>query len=172
MGNRHPSIAPYDTFETADGALVLAVGNDDQWGRFCSVVPDSTRSGWIPALPPTPVECGIATRSSQRSARRCWPIRAAGWTTRLVAAGVPCGPVRTVDEALHDAQLAARGMIERLAHGTAGDISVLGVPIKLSATPGGVRVAPPTLGEHTDAVLAGMGLPDAEIATLSESRVI
>ena len=96
----------------------------------------------------------------------------AGWTARLVPAGVPCGPVRAVDEALADAQLAARGMIERLAHPTAGDISVLGVPIKLSATPGGVRAAPPTLGEHTAAVLKEIGLSDDEIARLKRSRVV
>ena len=63
-------------------------------------------------------------------------------------------------------------MIERLAHRTAGDISVLGVPIKLSATPGGVRVAPPTLGEHSDAVLREVGLSDGEIARLRQSQVV
>ena len=91
----------------------------------------------------------------------------AGWTARLVAAGVPCGPVRTVDETLADAQLAARGMIERLVHAAAGEIAVLGVPVKLSATPGGVRAAPPTLGEHTDAVLNEIGLSDDEIAQVA-----
>ena len=82
------------------------------------------------------------------------------------------GLVRTVDEALADAQLAARGMIERLAHRTAGEIAVLGVPIKLSATPGRVRSAPPTLGEHTDEVLREIGLSADEIAQLRESRVV
>jgi crotonobetainyl-CoA:carnitine CoA-transferase CaiB-like acyl-CoA transferase len=84
---------------------------------------------------------------------------------------VPCGPVRTVDETLADAQLAARGMIEGLTHTTAGDISVLGVPIKLSATPGSVRAAPPTLGEHTNAVLKEVGLSDDEIAQFRATRV-
>ena len=172
LGNRHPSIAPYDTFETADGPLVLAVGNDDQWGRFCNVVPGFDALGGDPRF---------ATNASRvRHYDALEPVirqslladTRAGWTTRLVAAGVPCGPVRTVDEALHDAQLAARGMIERLAHGTAGDISVLGVPIKLSATPGGVRAAPPTLGEHTDAVLREIGLTGGEIKQLRESRVV
>ena len=172
LGNRHPSIAPYDTFETADGPLVLAVGNDDQWGRFCNVVP---------GLDALQVDPRFATNAGRvRHYDALEPVirlalladTRAGWTTRLVAAGVPCGPVRTVDEALHDAQLAARGMIERLAHGIAGDISVLGVPIKLSATPGGVRVPPPTLGEHTDAVLREIGLSDGEIARLRQSQVV
>ena len=69
------------------------------------------------------------------SGRRWRADTRAGWTARLVAAGVPCGPVRTVDEALADAQLAARGMIERLAHATAGEIAVLGVPVKLPRRP-------------------------------------
>ena len=85
---------------------------------------------------------------------------------------MPCGPVRTVEGTLADAQLAARGMIEGLTHTTAGDISVLGVPIKLSATPGSVRTAPPTLGEHTDAVLKKVGLSDDEIAQWRATRVV
>jgi crotonobetainyl-CoA:carnitine CoA-transferase CaiB-like acyl-CoA transferase len=172
LGNRHPSIAPYDMFETADGPLVLAIGNDDQWRRFCNVVPG------LDALQVDPRFATNANRVRHYDALEPAIRQAlledtrAAWTTRLVAAGVPCGPVRTVDEALHDAQLAARGMIERLTHGTAGDISVLGVPIKLSATPGGVRAAPPTLGQHTDEVLREIGLSDGEIARLRQSHVV
>ena len=169
LGNRHPSIAPYDTFETARWPLVLAVGNDDQWVRFCRVA----------GLDALEADARFATNAGrvrdydalEPSIRRALAADTrAGWTARLVAAGVPCGPVRTVDETLADAQLAARGMIERLTHPTAGEIAVLGVPIKLSATPGGVRVAPPTLGEHTDAVLKEIGLSDEEIARLRQSQ--
>jgi crotonobetainyl-CoA:carnitine CoA-transferase CaiB-like acyl-CoA transferase len=171
MGNRHPSIAPYDNFETADGPLVLAVGNDEQWRRFCAVtgldsLSDDPRfaanAGRVrnyPALEP------FLRTALARDTR-------ANWTSRLMAAGVPSGPVRSVDEVLADAQLAARGMIERLTHATAGEIALLGVPVKLSDTPGGVRTAPPVLGEHTDAVLHEIGLTDAEISTLREQRVI
>ena len=139
MGNRHPSIAPYDTFETADGPLVLAVGNDEQWRRFCAGRGARCAARTTRASPPTPAACGTTTRSSRSIRQALATDTRAGWTTRLVAAGVPSGPVRTVDEALADTQLAARGMIERLAHPTAGEIAVLGVPIKLSDTPGGVR---------------------------------
>ena len=171
MGNRHPSIAPYDTYETADGPLVLAVGNDEQWRLFCGVT----------GLDALGADARFATNPGRvRHHEALEPlIRAtlakdtrAGWTARLVAAGVPCGPVRTVDEALADAQLAARGMIERLVHPTAGEIAVLGVPIKLSATPGRVRSAPPTLGEHTDEVLREIGLSSDEIAQLRASRIV
>ena len=171
LGNRHPSIAPYNTFETSDGPLVLAVGNDDQWARFCRVarldalLDDArfaTNAGRVrhhDALEP-PIRRALASDTR------------AGWTTRLVAAGVPCGPVRTVDEALADTQVVARGMIETLGHPTAGDISVLGVPIKLSATPGAVRTAPPTLGQHTDALLREIGVTDDEIRQLRASRIV
>ena len=171
MGNRHPSIAPYDTFETADGPLVLAIGNDDQWERFCRVAgldalgldgrfaTNAARVQHYDALEPF-IRDALAADTR------------AGWTARLVPAGVPCGPVRAVDEALADAQLAARGMIERLSHPTAGEISVLGTPIKLSATPGQVYSAPPTLGEHTDEVLREIGLSRDEIAALRDGRVI
>ena len=171
MGNRHPSIAPYDTFESADGPLVLAVGNDDQWGRFCRVAGlEALEADERFATNPARVRHYDALAPSIRQALAT--DTRAGWTARLVAAGVPCGPVRTVDEALDDVQLAARGMIERLAHPTAGEIAVLGVPIKLSATPGGVREPPPTLGEHTDTVLREIGLTGEEIASLRQSGVV
>jgi len=171
MGNRHPSIAPYDTFESADGPLVLAVGNDDQWGRFCRVAGlEALEADERFATNPGRVRHYDALAPSIRQALAT--DTRAGWTARLVAAGVPCGPVRTVDEALDDVQLAARGMIERLAHPTAGEIAVLGVPIKLSATPGGVREPPPTLGEHTDTVLTEIGLTGEEIASLRQSGVV
>jgi crotonobetainyl-CoA:carnitine CoA-transferase CaiB-like acyl-CoA transferase len=77
-----------------------------------------------------------------------------------------------VDEALADAQLAARDMIANLLHSSAGAISVLGVPIKMSATAGSVRTAPPTLGQHTDAVLGEIGYGTTDIARLRAARVI
>ena len=77
----------------------------------------------------------------------------ADWIASLNAEGVPCGAVRDVAEVLHDPQLAAREMIETVEHATLGTVRVLGIPIKLSATPGAVRSAPPTLGQHTDQIL-------------------
>jgi formyl-CoA transferase/CoA:oxalate CoA-transferase len=171
LGNRHPSIAPYDTFETADGPLVLAVGNDDQWQRFCAVTglaaagadprfaTNAGRVAHYAALEPLVREV-LAGDTRE------------GWTARLVRAGVPCGPVRRVDETLADAQLTARGMIERLTHATAGPITMLGVPVKLSDTPGAVRTPPPTLGEHTGEVLREIGLGDEEIEGLRRDRIV
>ena len=171
LGNRHPSIAPYDTFDASDGPLVLAVGNDDQWQRFCRVA-------GLDALADDARFLTNAGRVAHGGALRdvLVPVIArhgrAEWTASLMEAGVPAGPVRSVDEALADPQLAARDMLAHLVHAAAGEISVLGVPVKLSATPGSVRTAPPMLGEHTDKVLSEIGLDAQEIAELRTAGVI
>jgi len=162
MGNRHPSIAPYDTFDALDGPLVLAVGNDEQWQRLCDTLDLSAL-----ATDPRFATNGARVEHYQALVALLAPVFAqrtrAQWTALLVAAGVPCGPVRSVAEALADPQLQVREMLVRAMHATAGDLTLLGVPIKLSNTPGSVRAAPPTLGQHTRAVLTELGLSVAEI---------
>jgi crotonobetainyl-CoA:carnitine CoA-transferase CaiB-like acyl-CoA transferase len=152
LGNRHASIAPYDTYEAADGVLVLAVGNDDQWQRFCAVVGLNACAG----------DPRFTTNTSRVvHYRDLRPLVAAAvgrssiayWTGRLREAGVPCGAVRSVTDALKDPQIIARQMVEVLPHETIGALEVLGLPVKLSDTPGAVRTAPPRLGEHTGRVL-------------------
>jgi crotonobetainyl-CoA:carnitine CoA-transferase CaiB-like acyl-CoA transferase len=152
MGNRHPTIVPYETFAASDGDFVVAVGNDDQWRRFCKILGGdgladderfATNRGRVEhyqALRPLLVE-----RLQTRARRE--------WVEALKAAGVPCGSVREVGEVLGDPQLDARRMIETVDHMTAGAVRVLGVPIKLSNTPGSVRIPPPALGQHTDRIL-------------------
>jgi crotonobetainyl-CoA:carnitine CoA-transferase CaiB-like acyl-CoA transferase len=172
MGNRHPSIAPYDTIATEDGTLVLAVGNDTQWQAFCSctglkLLADderfATNAGRVrhyEDLRPL-IARALRTRSRQE------------WINRLVPAGVPCAAVRALDEVLTDPQLAAREMIASVEHSTAGLLSVLGVPVKLSDTPGRVQSAPPRLGEHTATVLANLlNVPGDDIARLHRDAVI
>lgn len=172
LGNNHPTIAPYDTFPAADGEFVLAVGNDDQWRRFCRAIgaPDlieddrfATNSGRVDhyaALRPVLVEkLGTRTR--------------ADWVRSLRAAGVPCGSVRDVAEALEDEQLRARDMITVVEHAALGPLKVLGVPVKLSDTPGAARSAPPLLGQHTDRILSeDLGLSDAAIARLRAAGAV
>jgi len=163
VGNRHATIAPYDTFSAADGELFLAVGNDDQFRRFCEA------TGQEALLPDKRFATNPSRVVHHRELReRLAPILQqhprAYWSELLTGAGVPCGAVRDVPDALSDPQLMARKMIEAVQHAAAGTIKVLGVPIKLSDTPGSVRTAPPTLGQHTAQVLAeiGMTLDDVE----------
>ena len=156
LGNRHPSIAPYDSFSTADGDFILSVGNDDQFRRLAGVL-------GRPALAMDPRYLTNADRVNHYDALRAELSQLLGTWTRekllasLTAAGVPCGAVRSVTEALADPQLAAREMIVPLEHASAGTIKVLGTPLKLSETPATVRTPPPTLGQHTDAVLRELG---------------
>jgi crotonobetainyl-CoA:carnitine CoA-transferase CaiB-like acyl-CoA transferase len=172
MGNRHPTIVPYETFAASDGEFVLAVGNDDQWQRCCRVV----------GLVELAADPRFTTnRERVRNYDVLRPLLAdrlrsrtrAAWIEALTAEGVPCGAVRDVAEVLEDPQIAARSMVEAAEHATLGSVRVLGVPVKLSDTPGSVRTAPPTLGQHTDQILRNdLGLTDAEIASLRSAQVI
>jgi crotonobetainyl-CoA:carnitine CoA-transferase CaiB-like acyl-CoA transferase len=172
MGNRHPSIVPYDTFEAADGTLVLAVGNDVQWRRFCAAT-------GLAALADD--ERFATNRARVQSHDALRPLLAerlrtrtrAEWIDALLAAGVPCGAVRDVGEVVEDPQLLARGMIEHVDHAAIGAWPVLGIPIKLSETPGAVRSAPPTLGQHTAKVLEqDLGFSRSEVAALRAKGVV
>ena len=152
MGNRHPTIVPYETFDGSDGAFVLAVGNDDQWRRFCTTAgldalaadarfaTNRDRVAHYPELKPL-LESHLRTRPREE------------WIRLLTAAGIPCGSVRDIGEVLEDPQVTARDMIRSVEHPTLGTLNVLGTPIKLSETPGTVRQAPPTLGQHTEQIL-------------------
>jgi crotonobetainyl-CoA:carnitine CoA-transferase CaiB-like acyl-CoA transferase len=168
-GNQHPSIAPYDTFSTADGDFVLSVGNDDQFARLAAVLDR-------PSLARDPRFLTNADRVTHYDAlRRELSMLLQSRNMRalldaLTAAGVPCGAVRSVTEALADPQLAAREMIVPLEHLTAGPIKVLGTPIKLSDTPAAIRTPPPALGQHTAAVLREAGLDAAAIDALVSAR--
>jgi crotonobetainyl-CoA:carnitine CoA-transferase CaiB-like acyl-CoA transferase len=169
LGNRHPSIVPYETFTAADGDFVLAVGNDEQWRKFCAVagLPADERF----ATNRQRVSDYDALRPFVADQLRTRPRR--HWIEALTTAGVPCGSVRNFDELFADPQLDAREMIAMVEHATIGPLKALGVPIKLSGTPGSVRTAPPTLGQHTDAVLRDdLGFTADTIAALRRQQVI
>jgi formyl-CoA transferase/CoA:oxalate CoA-transferase len=172
MGNRHPTITPYETFEAADGEFVVAVGNDEQWKRFCRVMGADDLAN---------DERFVTNRARLAHYDTLRPILAARlitrprneWVEALKAAGVPCGSVRKVVEVLEDPQLDAREMIQTQEHPVAGSIRTLGVPVKLSETAGSVRTPPPTLGQQTDGILrADVGLTEVEIAKLREDGAI
>ena len=169
LGNRHPSIVPYETFSASDGEFVLAVGNDEQWRRFCAVAElpaderfttNRQRVSGYDALRPF-----VADRLREMPRQF--------WIDGLTKAGVPCGSVRNFDELFADPQLDAREMIAMVEHATIGPMKALGIPVKLLDTPGAVRTPPPTLGQHTDAVLGhDLGFSADAIAALRRQQVI
>jgi formyl-CoA transferase/CoA:oxalate CoA-transferase len=171
VGNRHATIAPYDTFPAADGEFFLAVGNDEQFGRFCQVASlqpliDDARFATNPAR----VMNAAALREHVVAVLRTRTREE--WIGALTDAGVPCGAVRDVPEVMSDPQVLARQMIEAVEHAALGQMKVLGVPIKLSETPGAVRTAPPTLGQHTEAVLRELDFSTDAIEGLRRRNVV
>ncbi len=171
QGNRHATIAPYETFTTKDGEIVIAVGNDEIWKRFCAAVglPELANDARF-----TSNKDRMANYEDMRPPidRVFRTATCAEWIARLNAAGVAYGEVRDIGQMLNDPQLAARNMIETLMHPTIGATRVIGAPIKLSKNPASVRTPPPVLGQHTDAVLKEIGYDSETIAALRTKRVI
>jgi formyl-CoA transferase/CoA:oxalate CoA-transferase len=171
MGNRHPTIAPYETFPTSDGEMVIAVGNDGIWKRFCPAI-DRPELADDPRFRTNRDRMEHYDVLKPELDRTLGARTRAEWTVRFHAASVPCGAVRDVGEVLGDPHLAAREMVATLLHPTVGTTRVMGTPIKLSHTPGSVRTPPPTLGQHTEAVLAELEYDRDMIASLKTSGAI
>jgi formyl-CoA transferase len=178
MGNSHPSLAPYQDFPTADGAMLLAIGNDGQFARFCQAAghPEwaadaryasntlrvQHRSALIPAM-----EALTRTRST------------ADWIALLEDKAVPCGAINDIGQAFADAQVQARGLKlnQALAPAIIDDTAIESIasvasPLRLSGTPPVLHRAPPMLGEHTNEVLAGLGLAADVVTGLRAQGVV
>jgi crotonobetainyl-CoA:carnitine CoA-transferase CaiB-like acyl-CoA transferase len=169
MGNRHPTIVPYETFTASDGEFVLAVGTDEQFRKFCEVAglqPGdrfATNRGRVMGYAELRPMIADRLKTQTRSF----------WIERLGKAGVPCGSVRDLHEVFTDPQVAARDMSVPMTHPIAGPIRVLGSPLKLSDTPASQRTPPPTLGQHTESVLQrDLGLTNDAIQELRAGGVI
>jgi formyl-CoA transferase/CoA:oxalate CoA-transferase len=171
MGNRHPTIVPYETFAVADGDIVIAVGNDQQWCRFCNAIGASALASDVRFATNRLRVQNYGTLRPILSAQLARRTRDE-WLREFKTAGVPSGAVRDVSEVLSDPQIAAREMVASVEHAALGAVQVLGVPIKLSRNPGSVRRAPPTLGQHTTQVLRDLDFTNTEIQRLRDARAI
>lgn len=166
MGNEHPNIVPYKVFPTADGHVILACGNDRQFQGWCDVAgAEELKNNPDYATNPLRLKNRVALYAAMPAYMATKTTDE--WVAALEAAKVPCGPVNTIDRAFADPQVQARGMRIDLPHPLAGEgtVPLIANPVKLSATPVRYRHAPPTLGQHTDEVLAEiLGLSEEEIA--------
>ena len=178
QGNSHPSLAPYQDFPTADGAMLLAIGNDGQFTRFCAAV---GQPGWA-------TDMRFATMAGRNGNRAdLIPLMEAVTRTRTTAQwvallgdkAVPCGPINDIAEAFADAQVQARGLMIKqavapvvIAQSAIETIATVASPLRLISTPPVLRNAPPALGEHTQEVLAELGLTAADIAALRDSGIV
>jgi crotonobetainyl-CoA:carnitine CoA-transferase CaiB-like acyl-CoA transferase len=170
-GNAHQNIVPYQVFEVADGHLILAVGNDGQFRKFCEV------AGCAELASDTRFAHN-ADRVRHREklvpllAERLKRRRKDEWLAALEAEKVPCGAINSLNDVFADPQVLARGMTSTVPHPLNAKLKLVSSPMKLSATPVTLRHAPPMLGQHTMEVLGESGLSADEINTLREQGII
>ncbi|WPB83535.1 CaiB/BaiF CoA transferase family protein [Sediminicoccus rosea] len=172
LGNQHPNISPYQEFPTKDGYLILAVGNDPTFERFCknfgcehlladerfATNPKRVANRDLVTQTLTPVMKSKTTSE---------------WVEALEALKIGCGPINTLKDVFADPHVKARDMVVKMQHASGKEIEVIANPVKLSATPPDYRSAPPVLGEHSESVLGGLlGMSAAEIAALREKGIV
>jgi crotonobetainyl-CoA:carnitine CoA-transferase CaiB-like acyl-CoA transferase len=172
LGNQHPNIVPYQVFPTADGHMVLSVGNDPTFKRFCEAF----------ELTHLLQDERFATNAARVSNRQLvtdtlTPVMqqhpTVWWIERLEALKIGCGPINKLSQVFEDPHVKARNMVLEMAHSSGQTVKVIANPVKLSETPADYRIAPPLLGEHTDAVLTQrLGLDADALAALRAKNVI
>lgn len=171
MGSSHLSLTPYQAYRASDEYFIVAVGNDLLWRRLCAVIgapewADDARFA-------TNVERLANRETLEALLATCFAQRtAAEWIECLDQAGVPCGPINTVDRIAADPQVWHRGMIQDVPHPQIADLKLSGIPVKFSGTPGAIQSAPPLLGEHTDGILSSLGYSQAHITKLRTQGVV
>ncbi|HEY1028993.1 MAG TPA: CaiB/BaiF CoA-transferase family protein [Pseudomonas sp.] len=172
LGNAHPNIVPYQDFPSADGNFILAVGNDGQFRKFCEVagiasLADDARFASNKAR--------VAHRAELIPLLRQATVfkTTAQWIELLETAGVPCGPINDLQQVFADPQVQARGLRLDLPNALGSSTPQVASPLRLSATPVAYRLAPPLLGQHTEALLERLlGMSEAQVAELREAGVI
>ena len=170
-GNNHPTSIPTGVFPTADGHINIAVAGQEIWQRFCVAIGRE-------ALASDPAYATPAERSKNRErlnaaiAEITRRLPSAHWIDALNEAGVPCGPINTIDQVFADPQIRHLGMAQPVRSHERGDTELVGQPVTMSRTPSRLRTPPPTMGEHTDEILKGLGYDEARIAELRDAGVI
>lgn len=172
LGNQHPNIVPYQVFPTADGHMVLSVGNDPTFKRFCEAF----------GLTHMLEDERFATNAARVAHRQLvtdtlTPVMqahpTAWWIEKLEALKIGCGPINKLDQVFSDPHVVARNMVLEMPHSSGQTVKVIANPVKLSETPADYRLPPPLLGEHTDAILGErLGLDAAALAALRAKNVI
>ena len=163
LGNDHPNIVPYQVFASADGHIVLSVGNDPTFERFCRL------TGQESLLEDNRFRTNAARVENRRLVTETLaPVLAARttaeWVEVLEAAKIGCGPINRLSQVFADPQVVARGVVREMRHASGETVKVIANPVRLSETPPRYDGAPPLLGQHTDEVLAGLGFGADEIA--------
>ena len=172
LGSAHPNLVPYQAFATADGHLMLAVGNDRQFRACVEVLGLEDLAG----------ESRFATNAARVHSRdelvaliaRVFAQQTTDhWLRALAERGVPAGPINTIEEVLSESYATERGFVKAVHHALAGDIPTVANPVRFSSTPVDYRMAPPALGEHTSEILASeLGLTEVEIHALEKAGAI
>jgi succinate---hydroxymethylglutarate CoA-transferase len=172
FGNGHASLVPYATYRAADAMMVIAVGNDTQFAKCAAVLghPEWSEDARFKINRARVERRALLDGLINEVLRQ---DSAAAWLAKLKAVGVPCGRINSVAQALDEPHTAARRMVETVEHPVVGELKLLGIPFKFSDTPASVRRAPPTLGQHTDDILAqDLGIDAKAIAQLRHDKVI
>jgi len=172
MGNAHPTVVPYQAFRTADSHIILAIGNDGQFQRFCAAAgiedlatDERYRTNAARIINRDTLIPTLAKSIQQRTS--------ADWISLLEARAVPCGPINTIDQVFADPQVEARGARRVLEHAKAGPLAVVANPVRMASHDTTAAKAPPLLGENTHAVLTGLlGLSADEIGRLKADGVV
>ena len=170
-GNGHPNLVPYRTFAASDGNFALGIGNDALFRAMSDIV---GHPEWADDPRFARNQDRVVNRETIENLIEevMMTRRKAEWISVLRAAGIPCGPVRSVEEALSDPLAVAREVVTEIDHPTIGTMSTLGLSLQLNDTPAEIRRHPPLLGEHTEEILLGLGYDQADLTTMRESGVI
>ncbi len=171
-GNAHPNIVPYQAFNTLDGYMVVGAASEGNWQRLCQAIEK-------PELSTDPRFSNNAQRVAHREEliailQELFRKRdTARWIKLLSDAGLPCGPVNTIDKVFADSQVLQRKMLLEVEHPTAGTVRMAGMPIKFSGTPASLRLPPPVLGQHSEEVLRSwLAMPEERIQELKRKKII